>query len=232
MTSIDRKAALVAALQTSTPVFFAYVPLGIVFGILCNQLGLPWFLAPIMSATTFAGVVQFTALSYIPLGLSPLELGITATLMCLRNCFYGLSFLDRYNVSRWKKSYLSFSLVDATYAILISEGPRSDVDDTSYCLYLSALIHFYWVFGTLLGVVCLPASVTIPGLEFVLVALFIVLIMEQYRNVGTVRPFVIAGAGAALALAIAPTHMLLVTIVLSVAALYLTYQPEAEQCPQ
>jgi predicted branched-subunit amino acid permease len=51
------------AIRDSLATFFAYFPLGIVFGFLfTSELSLPWILAPFMSLMVFAGAIQFVAL--------------------------------------------------------------------------------------------------------------------------------------------------------------------------
>lgn len=170
------------ALRDSTATFFAYFPLGIVFGILfVDHLALPWYLAPIMSLVTYAGAIQFVALGIFIAHGSILGLFITSLFVAFRNSFYGLSVLHRYEkVSFWPRQYLIFGLVDATYSIVQHHGERKN--EIPYLFHLNWLIHFYWVSGTFIGAFFGKHVFQIPGLEFSLTALFTVFFIEQWKK--------------------------------------------------
>lgn len=42
-------------LQTTSPVLFGYLPMGIAFGVLFQELGYPWYYASLMGLIIFAG---------------------------------------------------------------------------------------------------------------------------------------------------------------------------------
>lgn len=170
------------ALRDSVATFFAYFPLGIVFGILfVDHLALPWVLAPIMSLVTYAGAIQFVALGIFIAHGSILGLFITSLFVAFRNSFYGLSVLHRYEkVSFWPRQYLIFGLVDATYSIVQHHGERKN--EIPYLFHLNWLIHFYWVSGTCIGAFFGKHVFQIPGLEFSLTALFTVFFIEQWKK--------------------------------------------------
>jgi 4-azaleucine resistance transporter AzlC len=189
------------AVKTTLPVFLAYFPLGVVFGLLFQQVGYLWFLAPIASILIFGGSLQFLALTLAALPVAG------------RNSFYGLSLIDRFRGSWLRKGYLAFGLVDATYSLLTTEQELEGEDDDRFVLWVTILNHAYWVVGTLLGAVLgLLFMFNLPGAEFVLTALFVVLLIDQYYKIGKITPFLIAGIALVLALVIAPVHLLLVGV--------------------
>ena len=61
---------LTRALRYSFPVFLGYVTIGIAFGLLVTDAGYPWWLAPVMSVTMFAGAAQFIAVGLFAAGTS------------------------------------------------------------------------------------------------------------------------------------------------------------------
>ncbi len=105
-TEDSRKNAVLEAWQLSIPVFFAYFPLGIIFGLLFCQSGFPWYYAPIISIIVYNGAVQFLALGIMATGGSYLDILLATIFVALRNSFYGIALIKRYNYSFWKKFYL------------------------------------------------------------------------------------------------------------------------------
>lgn len=144
-------------------------------------MDLPWFLAPIMSFVTFAGAIQFVALGIFAVHGSFIGLLITTIFVAMRNSFYGLSLLHRYEkVNIWPRQYLIFGLVDATYSIASHRGHRKN--EIPYLFHLTWVIHFYWVSGTFIGAFFGKTIFQLPGLEFSLPALFTVFFIDQWKK--------------------------------------------------
>ncbi|MCH9614342.1 MAG: Inner membrane protein YgaZ [Chlamydiia bacterium] len=197
----------------SIPAFCSYLPLGIVFGLLFQNLALPWFMAPFMSFIVLAGTIQFVLLATIAAKASLIAFMITAFFIALRNSFYGLSVLDRYNVSPMKKHYLIFGLVDATYSVISSKPEQPH--DTRYLMWLTALIHSSWVIGTFIGAYFSNPKLLIPGLEFSLTALFTVFFIEQWKKSKDYFLVLTALITFSLAYLVTPTYAFLVGLIAS-----------------
>lgn len=203
------------AWRDSIPVLAAYLPLGTVFGFLFSQTDYPWFFAPLISFIVYAGAVQFMSLSIITIQGSLFELAIAAFLLCVRNIFYGLPFLKRFSgLPPMLKFYFIMNMVDANFSLLANRQLPDPKQDKDYCLYLNLLTHGYWVGGALLGVIVGEYVPQIVGAEFVLVALFTVLALDQYLKSKQRQPFIMAFAAAAIGLLIYPSQMLVVSILL------------------
>lgn len=170
------------ATKDSIPTFFAYFFLGIIYGILfTTELSYPWFIAPIISLITYAGAVQFIVLGMIATQGSIIGIFITTVFVALRNAFYGLSMLTRFEkIPFCRRQYLIFGLVDATYSILLHRGER--IHEAPYLFHLNWVIHFYWVSGTFIGAFFGNRAVQMPGLEFSLTALFTIFFIEQWKK--------------------------------------------------
>lgn len=198
--------------KASFPVLCGYIPVGMAFGFLFCQLGFPWYFASLMSFLTEAASAQFMALPLLENHYSLTKLTLVVLIINSRHLFYGLSLLKRYHTSWWKRLYLIWGLTDETYSIVTSH-PEEDV---SFCLKLTALNHLYWVIGTTLGALIGSAvQFQIPGIEFMLTALFVVLAIEQAMRVKAAAPFIIALIWAVLAAKYVPGQMLIVAIALS-----------------
>lgn len=178
------------AIKDSLPALFGYLPLGLAFGALTtHNTGNIW-LATAMSFFVYAGAAQFMCLSVIVNNGTLLEIAVTTFVVNLRHIFYGIPFLEAFTGNFLKKTYLIFGITDETYSIL-SASPKKF--DTTYSLWVTALTHGYWVFGTLLGSYFgAQAAYDLSPLNFSLIALFVILAIEQAYSIKDIKPFFIA----------------------------------------
>jgi len=215
------KALLLAAFKTTIPVLFGYIPLGMAFGILFNELGFHWIYATLMATVIYAGAGQFMAVGLLANHAGLIEVAITTLLLNSRHVFYGISLINKFKTRWWRKFYLIFGLTDETYSLLTGTRPPEDKEETDFYLLITALDHSYWVLGSTLGAI-LGANMTVntAGLAFTLPALFMVLAIEQYKTIRESRPFVMAGAVAFLSIWLfSRDNMLLMSILLSIIVL-------------
>lgn len=182
----------IKAFKISAPILLAHFPLGVVFGLMFENQNYLWYLAPIMSLVTYAGAVQFLALSFIEQGAGLFQLALASFCIAVRNVFYGPAFFERFSkFSCWSRLYLKFALIDGTYALLLNPSPVKESNDEKYCLYLSFLNHFYWVFGTFLGALLGKSIPQIKGMEFVLTLLFSIMAVDQYMKNRKIFPIIV-----------------------------------------
>ena len=142
------------ALKCSLPIFFGYIPFGFTFGFLFQRLGYDVFVGPLMSLFILAGSAQILAITLIAAQASILDIALTTFLINLRHIFYGLSLLERYQCGILKKIYLMFGLTDETYSLLTSSPALEKDKDLNHCFYVTALVHCYWIMGSILGAFC------------------------------------------------------------------------------
>ena len=197
------------ALIDSLGVFAAYVPLGMAYGYLFNQVTHVGWLAPFYSLFIFAGAIQFLALSFIGIEGATLSLVLGAAALGMRNAFYGIPLLSRFKGSKFFTSYLAFGLVDATFAILSVQKPLPEKEDKWYILYLTILIHAYWVLGTVAGVFAGKLISLPPGIEFSLTALFVVMLVDKIKSTKDFRPLWIIALSVLAASFMSHTHLFL-----------------------
>lgn len=203
--------------------FFAYFRLGIVFGILfTTQMDLPWILAPFMSLVVVAGAIQFVALGIFAAQGSILGLFITTVFVAMRNSFYGLCVLHRFEKVRfWPRQYLIFGLVDATYSIIQHRGEREN--EIPYLFHLNWMIHFYWVSGTFIGALFGQHVFQIPGLEFSLTTLFTVFFIEQWKKCKDLSVVMVALLGFAIGWFLLEHQAFIIGIVITLFSLCLRF---------
>lgn len=196
-------------------------PLGIAFGLLVVQAGLPWWIAPALSIAGFAGSLELLLIGMM-VAVTPLAtIALTTFLVNFRHVFYAFSFPLRVVRHPLARSYSVYALIDEAYAVTAASPGRW----TSWRL-LSMQIAFqaYWVGGGLTGILLaslLPGH--IEGLEFALCALFVTLTLDACRTPAQLPSLLLAGLSFTLAITIAPGSVVFTGLLIFVAALTVRY---------
>lgn len=190
-----KRRAFKAAFPTTIPVLTGFLFLGASYGFLMNSkgFGIGWTL--LVSATVFAGSLQFAAFELLVSTFNPLYALAFTLIINARHLFYGFSMLKRYRGIKRIKPFLIFGLVDETFSIISAKAPDEDVDKPWYYFFVTLLNYIYWVgscaIGSILGNIW---DAELEGIEFVLTALFIVLLInqltEQKRHIPALTGFV------------------------------------------
>ena len=199
---------------------FGFVPLGIAFGLLFQDLGYPWYFASLMGIIVYAGAAQFMAIGFLSAGLGVVEIAMSTFFLNSRHMFYGLSFLESFGNWNIRKLYLIFGMTDETYALLTTiKVPESFVKERYY-LYITLFAQFYWVLGCTIGAILADVlTFNTDGMEFAATALFVVLLIEQWIIVRRLLPFIVGFISSIIALVFFINHMLLTAIIISIASI-------------
>ena len=213
---------LKAAFKISIPVMMGYGVLGFAFGLLLVSFDYSWYLAPLMSLFIYAGALQFVAISFFNVKAGLIDIAIASWFVNLRQSFYGLSLLKRFKNTGKLKTYLIFGLTDETYALLTTIKDDDQLKKRWYYFFLTALNQTYWFVGSTLGaVVGSNIKFNTTGLEFSLTALFVVLCIEQYKNLKNITPFILGIIASSFSLIfVSSDKMLVVSIVISLVLLF------------
>lgn len=203
---------LKSALQATLPIFFAYFPLSLLFGVLFVHEGFNWYFAPLMSLFLFAGAVQFLVLTMLANHAMMISILIASFFVAFRNSFYGLGFIQRFqHLSPWLRAFFAFGMVDATYAILISR-PKASV---LFSIYTTILIYLYWQLGTVIGAVFADHIPDMAGANFILAAFFMILVIDFYMIHKSILPIVMPILFSIVAYLIMPSFYLVIAICFS-----------------
>ena len=217
------------AFQVSIPVMMGYAVLGFAFGLLLVSFDYPWYLAPIMSLFIYAGALQFVAISFFNLKAGMIDIAIASWFINIRQSFYGLSLLKRFKDSGKLKPYLIFGLTDETYALLTTIKDDDSLNKPWYYFFLTALNQSYWFLGSTFGaIVGSNIKFNTAGLEFSLTALFVVLCIEQYKNLQNITPFIIGLISSVFALCFVPSDKMLIISIIVALLLMFTFKKRVE----
>ncbi len=219
--AVTRRGEIAAGLRDSLAAGLGMFPLGAAFGMLVVQAGLPWWLAPALSFTAYAGSLELLLVSMIAGAVPLATVALTTFLVNFRHVFYAFSFPLRVVRNRLAKAYSVYALTDEAYAITAASPGRW----TAWrLLSMQAALQLYWVGGGLAGTAVaslLPGP--IEGLEFALCALFVTLTLDAARSRAQVPSLLLAGVSFTVAILAVPDAALFAALVLFVALLMVRY---------
>jgi len=179
----NNKNTLIFAFEQSIPVLLGYLFLGMAFGLMIQKAGYHVIWAFFMSLFIYAGSMQFLLVALLTAGVDVLTCGIMTLLINGRHLFYGLSFVSKFKHLGKYYPYMVFSLTDETYSILCALKVPEGVNEKKAMFLIAIFDHSYWIMGSVLGTL---AGQLIPfnssGIEFSMTALFLVIFMNQWKE--------------------------------------------------
>ncbi|WP_207230314.1 AzlC family ABC transporter permease [Streptomyces albidoflavus] len=214
---------MLAALKDSASVGLGLVPMGLAFGMLVTQAGLPWWSAPMFSGVLYTGAFEFLLVPLVASAAPLVTVALTALLVNARHAFYALSFPLHRVRGRFAKAYSTFTLSDEAYAM--TTGNQASTWTSARLVTLQGLMHLYCIAGSAAGALVgslLPDSIT--GLEFAMTALLAVLALDAIKErQGDAPTPLLALLAALIARVTMPDQMLLAAFLLFAAALLARY---------
>lgn len=177
------KRAFSAALPRTLPVFAGYCFLGMTYGIYLNTSGLPAWFPLLMSLTIFSGSAEIIAVGLMLTKFNPVSALVIALMTGARYLFYGISMLDKFRGTGWKKFYLIYGMVDESFSINYQAVLTPDIDKGWFYFFVTLLDHLYWIFGANVGnLIGSFIGFDTTGLDFVMTAMFVVIFMNQWMS--------------------------------------------------
>ena len=182
----ERRRIFRAAFVASLPILLGYTTMGFAAGVMLGTKDVPFapFWSGLLALTTVSGTLSFVVPEQIDRAASLLSFAVLTLAINFRYAFYGFSMLERWKgVPFFQKYFLVHSLADEIYAVDLACPERDPLKNRLYCLANHTLDVGYWFAGTTLGAVA-GANLPIPskGIEFAMVALFLVIFTEQAKG--------------------------------------------------
>lgn len=169
------------AFPHTIPIFAGFLFLGMTYGIYMQVSGFSFWYPCLMSLTIFAGSVEFITVNLLLGAFNPLQALALTLMINARHLFYGISMLDRYKGTGWKKPYLIFGMCDESFSINYTADIPADVDRGWFMFFVTFLNHLYWFSGaTRGGIFGSLIHLNMEGLDFVMTAMFVVIFLEQW----------------------------------------------------
>jgi 4-azaleucine resistance transporter AzlC len=221
---------LAAAFPPTIPVLTGYVFMGTAFGILLVTNGFHPLWAPVMAITIYAGSAQFVAVGLLAAGFDPLAMFLVILMVNARHVFYGLSTLERFRDFGKYRSYLIFALTDETFALFNSVKVPDGVDERKFLTAIAALDHCYWIAGcTLGGFAGTLLTFDTKGIDFVMTALFVVILIQQFERHPSRRPALIGLAVSVLCRLVFGSQAFIISTMVALLAVFALARPHLER---
>lgn len=175
-------AALRAAFPYTIPIMAGFLFLGAAYGIYARTAGFSAGYPIITAATVFAGSIEFVAVSLCQGIFSPVNALLMTIMVNARHLFYGIAMLDKYRrVNPAKRAYLIFGMCDESFSINCTADIPEGVDRGWFYFFVTLLNQLYWLAGVTLGSLAGSfITVKLPGLEFVMTALLVVIFIDNW----------------------------------------------------
>ena len=231
------KQAFRKAFPYTIPVLTGYLFIGIAFGVMFAEKGYSFLWAMLMSLMVYAGSGQYLAVNFFVPGVSFLNVIAMTLMVNIRHIFYGISLLERFHQMGKKRWYMIFGLTDETYSLLCTTKVPKGVEEEKFLFAISLMNQSYWIIGSAIGGI---AGALIPfnseGIEFAMIALFVVIFAEQWMEEKNRIPELLGVAAAFVCLQIFGVDgfvlpsMILITLVLLLGRKKLETGMEGELC--
>ena len=215
------------AVKNTVPIFFTYLFIGIAFGILMSDAGYSVLLTTASSLFIYAGSMQLVMVPMMASGASLLSLAVMAFFVNARHVFYGIGFIEKFRRMGRRSPYMILTLTDETYSVLCSVKYDEGLDQARASFLIALLNHSYWIFGSFVGA-CAGRFLQFDmrGIEFSATALFLVVVVNQWRQYRSRLPFLTAAVCAlGFYLLLGKEYFLIPTLVSCLAGLLLLRKP-------
>ncbi len=173
--------AFKAALPYTLPICVGFLFLGMSYGFLMRSKGFSFIYPMLMSFFIFAGSMEFVTVNLLLSAFNPAHALLLALMVNARHLFYGISMLEKYKNTGFKKLYLIYGMCDESFTINCTVLPSPDVDKGWFMFFVTMLNQIYWVSGATLGALLgYVIHFDVTGIEFVMTALFVVMFIDQW----------------------------------------------------
>lgn len=173
--------ALAAAFPHTIPILAGFLFLGMAYGIYMNVSGFSFWWPMLMGLTIYGGSLEFVTVTMLLGSFAPVQTFAMTLMIQARHLFYGISMLEKYKGTGWKKFYLIFGMCDESFSINYTAEVPEGVDRGWFMFFVTLLNQCYWVSGAAMGGLLgsfIPFDT--EGLDFVMTALFVVIFLDQW----------------------------------------------------
>lgn len=171
------------ALVQTVPVLLGYLCMGSAFGLMLHDAGYHFLWALVCSIFIYAGSMQFVLVTLLTSGASLIYSAIITLFINGRQMFYGLSLLDKFKGMGKAYPYMICSITDETYTLLCNVHVPEKLDEKKVYFCISLFDHLYWIAGCVGGAIIGELfKFNTTGVDFSMTALFIVIIINQWKE--------------------------------------------------
>ena len=234
------------AFTKSLPIMGSYLFVSMAYGLVMQEAGYSYLWSLLTSFTVYTGAFQFVLATFLSSGASILTVALTALFMNSRQFFYGLTFVDDFRHMGKRYPYMICTMTDETYAINCSmlstterdphdtEGKSltsklSDKQRRDIMFLVAIFCRSSWMIGAVLGgILGQLIPIQIEGIDFCMTALFVTILIDQWRSTKMHLPALIGGGCGLLLLFLIGADRFMLPALILVSGLLLILQRKIE----
>ena len=137
-----KKKAFKAAFPYTLPICVGFLFLGMSYGFMMRSKGFSFVYPLCMSFFIYAGSMEFVTANLLLSAFNPVYAFFLTLMVNARHLFYGISMLEKYKNTGWKKFYLIFGMCDESFTVNCTVDPPEDVDRGWFMFFVNALKTF------------------------------------------------------------------------------------------
>lgn len=171
------------AIRQIIPISFAYIFVGIAFGVLMVEQGFSPAWAFFSSLFIYAGSMQLIMVPLLVAGVPFYTLIIMTFLVNARHIFYGIGFIERFKSMGRIYPYMALTLTDEIFSVFCSNKYPPEVNPKRADFLIAFLAHMLWVVSASAGAIAgqlIPFDLT--GIEFSATAFFTAVVVNQWME--------------------------------------------------
>lgn len=197
----DLKKTFLQALKQSAPIMFAYIVVGFTFGIMLSEAGFTWIHALVSGLFMYSGSLQIAMVPMMAAHTSLAVIAVASFLINSRYMFYGIGYKERFKKQGPLYYYMVIAFPDEVYGVFSSVKYGPEIDPVRCDRWTAFLCQASWILGGVLG--CLlgdKVTIDLTGIDFAATAMFVCIVVDQWRNTKNHIPAVIGGIAGMLCL--------------------------------
>ncbi|WP_198470094.1 AzlC family ABC transporter permease [Acetomicrobium sp. S15 = DSM 107314] len=193
--------AFLEGVRDETPLLFAVVPFGVIYGITALEAGLTKLQTQLMSCMIFGGSSQFAASKLFAEAAPWSVIVLTVAIINLRHLLYSASvapYLQELSFG-WK-ALLAYLLTDEAYAVTINHYQKQQEHSYGHLYFLGAGIALWisWQLSTAVGITLGKMLPPKWPLDFFLPLTFIAILVPTLKSHSSVIVALVAGVSSLL----------------------------------
>jgi 4-azaleucine resistance transporter AzlC len=191
------KQTFLPGMTAAWPICLGYIPIGLAFGVLAQKAGLGLPEIAMMSIFVFAGSSQFIAVSMLAAGANIASIILTTFMVNLRHLLMSSSLaVFLLGADRAKLSLYAYGVTDESFVVNYSRFKQGGWD-LDKALVVNHTANTTWILSTIAGGF---GGQFIPehalGIDYALIAMFICLLVFQFKGKKYLITAIIAGVSA------------------------------------
>ena len=202
-------------------IVFAYIFVGITFGLLMKEAGYGSIWSLLSSVMIYGGSMQFVLIGLLREHAPIYSIALVSLFINSRYMFYGLTYIDEFKEIRkqsfFKFLYLSFTLTDEVYSLYTTaEFPKK----MEIMMWISSLAYGTWILSSVVGSFAFDLiNFNLIGLDFIITEFFGLIVISQLINNKSYIPTTVGITCSVLAFFAVGKNFILLAIVFSMACL-------------